>query len=97
VSCRFERCHFSGHFSSADYIDYTFTGKIDGCVWYGTVPAGHVDVDRHNVITGNDFAGAVFSANVGWRGDIDFAAQQWPDGLEAGALASAAAPLAAPP
>ena len=59
MSCRFERCHFSGHFSlSADYIACTFTGKIDGCVWYGTVPAGDVDVYRHNVITGNDFTGA---------------------------------------
>lgn len=83
VNCRFERCGFNGHFSlTADYIDCAFAGKIDGCVWSGTVPAGDVDAGRHNVITGNDFTGATFGTNVGWRGDIDFAAQHWPDGYQ---------------
>jgi hypothetical protein len=81
VSCRFNRCRFNGHFSfSTDYIACTFTGKIDGGVWYGTVPPGHSDAGRRNLITGNDFTDATFGANVDWRGDFDFAAQQWPDG-----------------
>lgn len=81
VSCRFERCSFNGHFSfSADYIDCTFTGKIDGGVWYGTAPASGADADRRNVVTGNDFTGVTFGTNIGWRGDFDFTAQRWPDG-----------------
>jgi hypothetical protein len=79
--CRFDRCHFNGHFSrNTDYVDCVFTGKMDGCVWYGTVPHGDDDAGRRNVITGNDFSSAVLGSNVGWRGDFDFSAQRWPDG-----------------
>ncbi len=81
IGCRFERCHFNGHFSrSTDYIGCTFTGNIDGCAWYGTIPPGDADAGRRNVITGNDFTGVTFGSNVGWRGDIDITAQRWPDG-----------------
>lgn len=81
VNCRFERCTFNGHFSrDADYIDCTFAGKIDGGGWYGTAPSGAAYEGRRNVITGNDFTGVTFGANVGWRGDFDFAAQRWPHG-----------------
>jgi len=83
VGCRFERCSFSGHFSrSADYVECAFTGKIDGCVWYGRVPPGDADAGRRNEITGNDFTGATFGTNIGWRGDVDFTAQRWPDGFQ---------------
>ena len=76
VSCRFERCHFNGHFSrTTDYIGCTFTGNIDGCVWYGTIPPGDRNAGRRNVITGNDLTGVTFGPNVGWRGEIDVTAQ----------------------
>jgi hypothetical protein len=82
VGCRFDRCHFNGHFSlTTDYIDCTFTGKIDGCAWSGTVPAGDAEAGRRNVITGNDFTGAEL-VNVGWRDDFDFSAQRWPAGYQ---------------
>jgi len=79
VNCRFERCGFNGHFSfSADYIECTFAGKIDGGVWYGTTPPGETYAGRRNVIAGNDFTGVTFGTNIGWRGDFDFTAQRWP-------------------
>jgi len=83
VRCRFERCHFHGHFSrGADYIECTFTGRIDGCVWFGTVPPGDTEAGRRNVITGNDFTGAVLGPNIGWRDGFDFSAQRWPVGYQ---------------
>jgi hypothetical protein len=76
--CRFDRCRFNGHFSfDSDYIDCVFAGKIDGCVWYGTVPPGHDQAGRRNEFIANDFGAATFGSNVAWRGRFDFGAQRW--------------------
>ena len=78
--CVFDRCRFNGHrHTTADLVGCRFVGKIDGCTWYGTAP--EYDGGRRNVIRGNDFTDAVIGWNVGWRGDVEFDAQVWPEGF----------------
>jgi hypothetical protein len=82
-NCRFTRCRFNGHFAyESDFVDCTFTGKVDGCVFGGcTPPSGpYGQPGRRNVITGNDFTGARLTDNIGWRYGFDLDAQRWPDG-----------------
>jgi hypothetical protein len=76
--CTFDRCRFNGHLhSSADLVDCTFIGPIDGCNWVGQYHGPNES--RRNIITGNDLTAAVITSNVGWY-DFPINAQRWPAG-----------------
>ena len=73
--CRFVDCRWEGSFAySADLVDCVFSGRMNGCVWFGR------DGERVNEIHGNDLTGVDFTRNVGWRADFPFAEQTWPEG-----------------
>lgn len=75
--CRFESCRWEGAFAhAADLLDCTFTGRMNGCVWFGEDRR----TGRRNEVRGNDFSGVDFTGNVGWRADFPFAEQAWPEG-----------------
>ena len=75
--CRFVACRWEGSFAhSADLVGCVFTGRMNGCVWFGRDRAH----ERVNEVRDNDFTGVEFTDNVGWRADFPFAQQSWPTG-----------------
>ena len=77
--CRFVSCRWEGHFAhSADLVGCTFTGPMNGCVWFGE--DRREDGTRVNEARDNDFTGVRFTDNVGWRFGFPLADQRFPDG-----------------
>lgn len=77
----FRRCRFEEHFSfCADYVGWTFEGRIRTAVFHGRAPDGTGCDGKVNQIVRNDFTHALLTDNVDWRGSIDLSAQSWPDG-----------------
>jgi hypothetical protein len=74
--CVFEQCRFEEFFpQEADFVRCRFIGPIRTAVFFGRTGTRHV-----NDIEGNDFREAVFSDNVGFRGDFPVSDQSWPEG-----------------
>jgi hypothetical protein len=79
-NCSFVNCRWEGSFAhSADLVDCTFVGKMNGCVWFGEERQPR---QRRNEVRGNDFTGTVFTDNVGWRFGFPVADQIWPEGYQ---------------
>ncbi|WP_156971227.1 hypothetical protein [Knoellia sinensis] len=78
--CTFVNCRWEGHFAhAADLINCTFSGRMNGCVWFGH--SGNPERGgRRNVIRGNDFTQVVMTHNVGWRNGFPVSDQLWPEG-----------------
>jgi uncharacterized protein YjbI with pentapeptide repeats len=86
---RFIRCSFRNvdirdwRSSKAEFIDCVFTGQLEECIFYGTVP----EQDRSwvgrakNEFRGNDFSGCDL-VDVAFRTGIDLEQQKLPTGPE---------------
>lgn len=97
---RFVRCSFKDvdirdwRCYQSEFIDCEFTGRLEECIFYGTVP----EKDRpwvgreKNEFRGNDFSGCDL-VDVAFRTGIDLSQQKLPTGPEYLYLADAAAAI----
>jgi hypothetical protein len=97
---RFVRCSFKDvdirkwRSDDAEFIDCVFTGRLEECIFYGTVP----EQDRpwvgreKNEFRGNDFSGCDL-VDVAFRAGIDLDQQKLPIGPEYLYLSDAAAAI----